>query len=147
MPQTRRFDLAVVSSPVRDPALVSTPPFDDEWTVILAPSHALAARPFVSAAELGRETLFSHDAPRSDVERLRELISAECVAMPRMVRRAADRCPRRARESGHRRCDRITLGGRPLGSEERNRDAALHARDCPEQWSAAYCREAEGRLH
>lgn len=61
------------------------PRFSDEWTVILAPDHPLTARPFVSAVELGRETLFAHDAPRADVERLRDLISAERAAMPRIV--------------------------------------------------------------
>jgi LysR family transcriptional regulator for metE and metH len=79
------LDLALVSSPVRDRELVATPLFDDEWTVILAPSHPLARRPFVTAVELGREILFAHDAPRSDVERLRELIAAERAAMPRVV--------------------------------------------------------------
>jgi LysR family transcriptional regulator, regulator for metE and metH len=78
-------DLAIVSSPVRDRALVSVPLFADEWTVIVAPSHPLAARPWVSAAELGREVLFVHDAPRSDVERLRELIAAERAVMPRVT--------------------------------------------------------------
>ena len=79
------LELALVSTPVRDHELVSTPLFDDEWTVILSPSHPLAARPFVSAAELGRETLFSHDAPRSDIERLRELIAVERAPMPRAI--------------------------------------------------------------
>jgi LysR family transcriptional regulator for metE and metH len=79
------LELAVVSSPVRDRELVSEPLFDDEWAVILAPAHPLASRPFVSAAELGREKLFAHDAPRSDVERLRELIAAEHASMPRVV--------------------------------------------------------------
>jgi LysR family transcriptional regulator, regulator for metE and metH len=45
-------DLALVSSPVRDRQLVSTPLFDDEWTVILSPAHPLATRPFISAVEL-----------------------------------------------------------------------------------------------
>lgn len=79
------LDLAVVSSPVQDRELVSVPLFDDEWTVILAPAHPLTARPFVTAVELGRQTLFAHDAPRSDVERLRELIAAERASMPRVV--------------------------------------------------------------
>jgi LysR family transcriptional regulator for metE and metH len=78
-------DLALVSTIVRDRQLVSMPLFDDEWTVILSPSHPLAGRPFVSAVELGRETLLAHDAPRSDVERLRELIAAERASMRRVV--------------------------------------------------------------
>lgn len=80
------IELALVSSPVRDSALVAEPLFDDEWTVIVAPNHPLALRPYVSAIELGRETLLTHDAPRSDVERLRELISKERAPMPRAIR-------------------------------------------------------------
>jgi LysR family transcriptional regulator for metE and metH len=76
------LELAVVSSPVRDRQLVVVPLFDDEWTVICAPGHALARRPYVTAVELGRERLFAHDAPRSDVERLRALIASERAAMP-----------------------------------------------------------------
>jgi len=79
------LDLALVSSPVRDRQLLTRPLFEDEWTVIVAPGHPLAARPFLSAIELGSETLFAHDAPRADVERLRDLISAERAVMPRIV--------------------------------------------------------------
>jgi len=79
------LELALVSSPVRDRELVSVALFDDEWTVILAPAHPLAARPFVTASELGGETLFAHDAPRGDVNRLRELLAVERAAMPRVV--------------------------------------------------------------
>ena len=79
------IELALVSSPVRDRELVATPLFDDEWTVIMAPSHPIAAGPFVTAAELGAQTLFAHDAPRSDVERLRELLKVERAAMPKTV--------------------------------------------------------------
>jgi LysR family transcriptional regulator for metE and metH len=76
------LELALVSSPVRDRQLVTAPLFDDEWTVICAPDHPAAQRPYVTATELGRERLFVHDAPRSDVERLRALIAAERAAMP-----------------------------------------------------------------
>jgi DNA-binding transcriptional LysR family regulator len=79
------LDLALVSLPVHDRDLVSVPLFDDEWTVTVAPKHALASRPFMSAKELSEQTLFAHDSPRSDTERLRELISAERAAMPRPV--------------------------------------------------------------
>ena len=80
-----KLELALVSSPVRDRDLVSVPLFDDEWTVILAPSHPLAARPFITASDLGSATLFAHDAPRADVERLRELLALERAPMPRVV--------------------------------------------------------------
>lgn len=79
------LELALVSSPVRDRQLVSVPLFADEWTVMLPPSHPLVARPYISAVDLGREVLFAHEAPRSDVDRLRELIAAERATLPRVV--------------------------------------------------------------
>jgi DNA-binding transcriptional LysR family regulator len=45
-------DLAFVSSPVRDRALIATPMFSDEWTVVLAPDHRLAHRTWIGAAEM-----------------------------------------------------------------------------------------------
>ena len=79
------LELALVSSPVRDRQLVSAPLFEDEWVVMLPPSHPLVARPYISAVELARETLFAPDAPRSDAERLRELIATERASAPRTV--------------------------------------------------------------
>lgn len=80
-----QLELAVISSPTRDRELVSLPLFEDEWTVIVARSHRFAARAFVGAAELSEETLFAHDAPRGDVERLRELLKTERAPMPRTL--------------------------------------------------------------
>jgi LysR family transcriptional regulator, regulator for metE and metH len=78
-------DLAIVSSPVSDRTLHATPLFEDEWTVAMHKGHPLAQRPWVSAAELGKETVFAHDAPRSDVERLRDLVQAERAPMPKVI--------------------------------------------------------------
>ena len=78
-------DVAFVSSAVRERALVATPMFSDEWTVLVAPDHHLVRRTWISAEQLGRETLFSHDAPRADVERLREILAQERAPMPRVV--------------------------------------------------------------
>ncbi|NUP13231.1 MAG: LysR family transcriptional regulator [Polyangiaceae bacterium] len=78
-------DVAIVSSPVRDRALVSTPMFADEWTVLLGRDHRLARRTSISATELGQETLIAQDAPRADVERLRDILAAERAPMPRVV--------------------------------------------------------------
>ena len=77
------LDAAIVSTPIRDPQLVAMRLFEDEWTLILAPSHRLAKRPFITARELAEETLYTHDAPRSDVARLREILAEERAAMPR----------------------------------------------------------------
>lgn len=76
-------EMALVSSPVRDRELEVVPLFDDEWAVLLPPTHPLAARPYVSATELGAERLLVHDSPRSDVDRLRELVASERAPMPR----------------------------------------------------------------
>jgi LysR family transcriptional regulator for metE and metH len=78
------LDVALVASPVHDRQLHVVPLFDDEWAVVMAPGHDLARRPWISARELGGQTLFTHDAPRSDVERLRDLVSAERAPMPRV---------------------------------------------------------------
>ncbi|WP_394835737.1 LysR substrate-binding domain-containing protein [Pendulispora rubella] len=77
------LELAVVSSPVRDRALVVQKLFSDEWTIIVAPDHPLASRPYVSAVELGREKVLTHEAPRADVERFRELMANERASVPR----------------------------------------------------------------
>ena len=76
------LDLAIVSSPVLDRELETRKLFDDEWTVVMAKAHPLASRPWVSVAELGGETLYGHAAPRSDVERFRELMASEGARMP-----------------------------------------------------------------
>jgi DNA-binding transcriptional LysR family regulator len=70
---------------LRDRDLVSVSLFDDEWTVIAAPGHPFATKRYVTAVELGQETVFAHDAPRSDIERMRELIAAERARRPRVV--------------------------------------------------------------
>jgi len=140
------LDLALVSSPVRDRHLVCAPLFADEWTVILAPDHPLAARPFVTATELGRETLFAHDAPRADVERLRDLISAERAAMPRVVAVPLT-------------CALVDLVAAGVGVAIVSRWAVAPAvargdivarrltrRGLAERWSAIYRRDAEARL-
>jgi LysR family transcriptional regulator for metE and metH len=51
------IDFAPVSSPVRDAALITEPLFADEGIIIVSPAHKPAARPFISAAALGKETL------------------------------------------------------------------------------------------
>jgi LysR family transcriptional regulator for metE and metH len=78
-------DVALVSAPVRERAVLSAPLRADEWAVIAAPSHRFADAAYVTATALGQETVLAHDATRSDVERLRELVLAERAPMPRVV--------------------------------------------------------------
>jgi LysR family transcriptional regulator for metE and metH len=140
------LELAMVSSPVRDRELVATPLFDDEWTVILSPSHPLAKRAFINVVDLGPETLFAHDAPRSDVERLRELIAAERAAMPRVV-------PVPLTDA----LVALVMAGLGVAIVSRWAVAPLEARGeivtrrltragLAETWSAVYRRDAEERL-
>jgi len=76
------LELAIVSSPVRDPDLVVERLFDDEWAAVLPPSHPLCQRSYVRLADLGHQTLFTHEGTASDVKRLRSLLAAERAPMP-----------------------------------------------------------------
>jgi LysR family transcriptional regulator for metE and metH len=140
------IDLAIVSSPVRDRELATTPLFDDEWTVILAPTHPLAARPFVSAVELGRETLFAHDAPRADVERLRALIASERASMPRAVLVPLTEALVELVKAGLG----VAIMSRWAVSPWEARGEIVARRftraGLPERWNAVYRRAAEGDL-
>ena len=77
-----QIDLAITSSPVRDRDLVVMPFARDEWTVIVHPKHVLVRKKFVTPDELARHLVYSHDAPRSDVERLRDIAAAEGSRLP-----------------------------------------------------------------
>ncbi len=140
------IELGIVSSPVRDRALAVVPLFRDEWTLILAPGHRLASLPFVRAADLATETLLAHDAPRADVQRLREILAFEHAAMPQtsivpFTDAIVD----------------LVKAGLGVGLVSRWAVAASLARGevvarrftkegLPEVWSAVYRRDAEVRL-
>ncbi|HEY2774992.1 MAG TPA: LysR family transcriptional regulator [Candidatus Binatia bacterium] len=76
------LELAITSSPVQDRSLVVTPVAQDEWTVILPPDHELARKKFIAPDELASYLVFTHDAPRSDVERLRDIAAAGRSPLP-----------------------------------------------------------------
>lgn len=140
------LDLAIVSSPVRDAGLVSVPLLHDEWTVVSAPSHHLAKRSYVSAVELGRELLFVPDAPRSDVERLRERIAAERATMPRVHRIPLTDTLLGLVAAGLG----VGLVPRWVAAQQVGRGEIVARRftseSLPETWFAVYRRGAEGRL-
>lgn len=140
------LDLALVSSPVRDRELVSVPLFEDEWTVIVAPSHSLAARPYVSLVELGRETLFAHDAPRSDVERLRDLIATERAPMPRAVLVPLTDALVELVKAGLGVAIVSRWAVAPWEARGEIVARRLTRAGLAETWSAVYRRDAEGRL-
>jgi LysR family transcriptional regulator for metE and metH len=68
-----RIDLAIVSSPVRDRRLATTPVFDDELVVIAAPTHPFARRAFVRPADMHGETLLVYP-PREESTVLNDIL-------------------------------------------------------------------------
>lgn len=140
------IDLAIVSSSVRDRKLVTTALLEDEWAVIVAADHPLARRAFVSAKELGAEVLLTHDAPRSDVERLRAHIAAERAAMPATVRIPLTEVLVALVAAGRG----VGLVSRWAVSQHLAHKEIVARRftreGIPERWFAVYRREVEDRL-
>lgn len=60
-----RLDVAIVSDPVRDRRIVTTPLFDDEVLVVVSPRHRLAAQARVRPEDLAGETLLTY-SPKED---------------------------------------------------------------------------------
>jgi LysR family transcriptional regulator for metE and metH len=58
-----RLDLAVVSSPGRDRRFARTPLFSDELVAVMAPSHRLAGRAWLRAADFAAENLILYTSP------------------------------------------------------------------------------------
>jgi LysR family transcriptional regulator for metE and metH len=72
-----RLDVAIVSDPIRDRRLVARPIFSDEMVIVVDPRHPLAGRPFVTAQDLGSETLLMY-SPKED-STIYKLLTAEGV--------------------------------------------------------------------
>lgn len=53
-------DLAIMSSEIDDPRLVTTPLFEDEMVAIVAPDHPFAGKESLTARELAGETLLTY---------------------------------------------------------------------------------------
>lgn len=68
-----RIDLALVSLPSRDPRLTFVPVFEDELLLVMAPSHRLAASPYVRLADLAAETLIIY-TPREESRFLQDVL-------------------------------------------------------------------------
>ncbi len=66
-----RLDAALCCYPVSAPGLVSTPLFRDELVAVLPAGHPLAARPFVTGADLLEQTVYFYPLPAEDEERFR----------------------------------------------------------------------------
>ena len=81
-----RLDVAIVSSAEPDPRLVSTPLFDDELVVVLAPDHPLARRAFVREGDFESEHLIMYDVPAEESTLMTTLLGPAGVR-PRRVSR------------------------------------------------------------
>ena len=54
------LDVAIVSDPVKDRRVVASKLFEDEMVAIVAPSHPLAARPYLRPEDFANETLLTY---------------------------------------------------------------------------------------
>lgn len=77
-----RLDLAIISTRVNEESLRIEPLFDDEWVVIMAPSHPLCARDYVRVRDLSGETVLAHHPSKQDAQRFGSLLDNESAAPP-----------------------------------------------------------------
>ncbi len=82
--QKGELELAIVSSKVRDQALMVERLFEDDWIVLLPKTHPLTAKRFISAKALSAHTVFAHEASAQDVLRMRALLEREGTELPQM---------------------------------------------------------------
>ena len=68
-----RIDLAFCNDRVRDRRLVERPLFGDELVVVMAPTHRLAARPYIQAKDFADETIIIYP-PKEDSTLLQKVI-------------------------------------------------------------------------
>ena len=71
-----RLDLAIVSSPARDRRFVRTPLFSDELVAVMAPSHRLAGRAWLRAADFADENLILYTSPEESTAFQKMLVPA-----------------------------------------------------------------------
>jgi LysR family transcriptional regulator for metE and metH len=81
-----KLEVAIVSVAISHRDLTYVGLGADEWTLILPQKHPLAAKSWIAAAALRDQVLLVHDAPRSDVERLRAVLADAKAPMPRALR-------------------------------------------------------------
>ena len=79
-----QVDVALVTTPVRDRRIVTRPLFDDEYVVVVAPKHRLAARAFVEAKDFATETLLSYGA-KEDSTIYQRLLAPAGITPGRML--------------------------------------------------------------
>ena len=68
------LDLALMTSPVRDKRLATTPLFRDELLVLAAKDHPLARKPYVRASDLAAETILTY-SPKEEMFVFQKLLT------------------------------------------------------------------------
>jgi LysR family transcriptional regulator, regulator for metE and metH len=69
-----QLDLAVISTPVRDRRVSTTPLFTDELVAVVSPEHEWAKRTYVNAADFAEQNVLIYSVPRSDSTLFREVL-------------------------------------------------------------------------
>jgi LysR family transcriptional regulator for metE and metH len=80
-----KLDLAIVTQQVTDRRVRVRPLFTDSHAVIVAPSHPLATRAYVTPAELARETLALYSASAEDSLTIRHVLRPAGVKPSRVL--------------------------------------------------------------
>lgn len=76
-----RLDVAIVSDLVPDKRLIYRPLFGDEVVVVMAPSHPLAAREFITPRDFADQTLFSYTSTTESTLHNKVLVPAGVKAL------------------------------------------------------------------
>ena len=79
-----RLDLAILTQPVRHAHVRLRPLFEDEQAAIVAPTHPLATRPFVSAQDLAEERLLLYSSSPDDSFTLQHILRPAGVTARRV---------------------------------------------------------------
>ncbi|HEX9427573.1 MAG TPA: LysR substrate-binding domain-containing protein [Candidatus Polarisedimenticolia bacterium] len=80
------LDLAIVSDPVDDRRIRTTPLFEDELVVVMPPDHPLASRPFIRPRDFAGEHLFIY--PRPEESTVIQRVLKPAGAMPARITQA-----------------------------------------------------------
>jgi LysR family transcriptional regulator, regulator for metE and metH len=80
-----RIDLAIVHQSVKDPRIVCRALFRDEMVVVMPPSHPLAGRAFISAADFAAEHLIVYSVPREANLVFREVLLPSGISPARVT--------------------------------------------------------------
>jgi LysR family transcriptional regulator, regulator for metE and metH len=78
-----KIDVCIVMQLPRDRRVEATPLFDDELVAVMAPTHRLAARPYVEASDFAHEHLLNYSPPEES--HLFQRLLTPAGVMPRQL--------------------------------------------------------------